>query len=401
MLFVRPSRGRLAHRPNLKRIREQPARAPTFQTMASSPPSMRAQARVRVIRSQDSPAGPHETGGGGAAATAAASGDLKRYHFVSSGATTGCPSTASWPSWRGSSRGLGVSAVASGAGHAAGPGDSLPGDARRNPPTAAALRRRAASPRLASRRRPRLGTPRLDGGVALLTPPNPLATVAAPTTSPTSHPRARVPRRAQGQRGLPRCLRHARARRTTSRGAAPEAAPPLATGEREAGGSQRVEPLALLVPPSLPLLPPNELDFSSIGTIDQTINRLDFLVVICTDPDACQRVPGVALSLDPGASGVHPTCPLEGRSSKAAIHAEIRLRTGCRARRAARVKSGQTPKSRTTRPPATVSRVPPTPPTIAAAAKIVRRAPRRPPGPLDVPAAHRRGSPRAAASSWA
>ena len=188
---------------------------------------------------------------------------------------------------------------------------------------------------------------------------------------------------------------------TTSRGAAPEAAPPLATGEREAGGSQRVEPLALLVPPSLPLLPPNELDFSSIRTIDQTINRSDFLVVICSDPDACQKVPGVALSLGPGASGVHPTCPLEGRSSKAAIHAEIRLRTGCRARRAARVKSGQTPKSRTTRPPATVSRVPPTPPTIAAAAKIVRRAPRRPPGPLDVPAAHRRGSPRAAASSWA
>ena len=109
----------------------------------------------------------------------------------------------------------------------------------------------------------------------------------------------------------------------------------------------------------------------------------------------------LALSLGPGASGVHPTCPLEGRSSKAAIHAELRLRTGCQARRAARVKSGQTPKSRTTRPPATVSRVPPTPPTIAAAAKIVRRAPRRPPGPLDVPAAHRRGSPRAAASSRA
>ena len=151
---------------------------------------MRAQARVRVIRSQDSPAGPHETGGGGAAATAAASGDLKRHHFVSSGATTGCPSTASWPSWRGSSRGLGVSAVASGEGHAAGPGDSLPGDACRNPPTAAALRRRAASPRLTSRRRPRLGTPRLDGGVALLTPPNPLATVAAPTTSPTTRARA-------------------------------------------------------------------------------------------------------------------------------------------------------------------------------------------------------------------
>ena len=209
----------------------------------------------------------------------------------------------------------------------------------------------------------------------------------------------RAARRQGGQRGL----RHARVRAsTTSRGAAPEAASLLEMGEREAGGSQRAEPLALLVPPSLPApLPPNELDFSSIRSIDQTINRSDFLVVICSDPDACQKVPGVALSLGPGASGVHPTCPLEGRSSKAAIHAELRLRTGCQARRAARVKSGQTPKSRTTRPPATVSRVPPTPPTIAAAAKIVRRAPRRPPGPLDVPAAHRRGSPRAAASSRA